>query len=132
MVTIITPDIIAVDQQKEFVNESKYHLNYDKTYDNNSEIITRINGYAKLKWINIKFGFSNLKYGEAEIMRGIYDGVNLFGIKKINGGRKIFFERDIEYIHTSKLLGYDAISMIPGHECQAFTFGYAFGNIDCY
>jgi hypothetical protein len=98
--------------------------------DDYDEIITRINGYAELNWIEIKGSFRGRDYGTAEIIKGDNDGVNLLGIRCINGMKKIFFERDVEYVYASDFWGHEMISMVPGHQFQHATFGWAFGNIE--
>jgi hypothetical protein len=124
IVTFITPEILAVDYHLEFVKDSNNQINKIKPYETNIEIITRINGYAKLQWIKIKkVIFPGLSYGEADIIKGNNDGVNLIGLKSINEFKKIFFHRWAEYIHAPNFIGYAAISMVPGHERQHYTFG---------
>ena len=131
IITIITPEKIAINHHRESVNESKYHQNEIETYDNNWEIITKIEGYARLNWIKIKGTHRSKEYGSAEIIKGIFDGVNILGIKVTNESKKIFYSREVEYIYAPCFIGHEMISMVPGHEGYA-VYGWAFGNIDWY
>ncbi|KYK20585.1 hypothetical protein AYK21_05870 [Thermoplasmatales archaeon SG8-52-2] len=131
IVTIITPEIFADEYKQEIINENKFHFNENETYDNNWEIFTRIEGYARLNWIKIKGTHRSKQFGEAEIIKGEFDGVKIFGIKQTNESKKIFFKRDVEYIYAPCFIGHEMISMAPGHEGYA-VFGRAFGNIDWY
>jgi len=129
--TITIPEIFAVDYQKEIVYENKNHFNENESYDDNWELFTRIEGYARLNWIKIKGTHRSKEYGEAEIIKGEFDGVKILGIKVTNESKRIFYKRDVEYIYAPSFIGHEMISMVPGHEGYA-VFGWAFGNIDWY
>jgi len=131
ILTTITPEIIAFDYNKKIDNESKNHINENETYDDNWEIITKIEGYARLNWIKIIGKHRSKDYGEAEIIKGEFDGVKIVGIKVTNESKKIFYKRNVEYIYAPCFIGLEMISMVPGHEGYS-VYGWAFGNIDWY
>jgi hypothetical protein len=131
IITMTVPEIIAFDDHKKNSNESTNKYYGNETYDGNWELITRMQGYAKINWINIRGEHGNHQYGEAEIIKGNYDGMNILGIRVTKGFKKIFYERWVEYIYAPSFIGHEMLSMVPGHEGYA-VFGYAFGNIDWY
>jgi hypothetical protein len=131
IVTIITPEMIAIDYHREPDNEMNNQPDENETYDNNWEIITRIGGYARLNWIKIEGTHGSKEYGEAEIIKGEFDGLEILGIKVNNESKRIFYKREVEYIYAPCFIGHEIISMVPGHEGYA-VYRWAFGNIDWY
>ena len=141
IVLFIGVSVLTSVSSKDISNSDVKMLEYDtksvenneiETFDNYKEIITRINGYAELKWIKIRGSFHGRYYGEAEIIKGDNDGVNLLGIRLTNGCKKFFYESYRDYIYAPRFIGHSGISMVPGHSWQRFTSGWAFGNIDWY
>ena len=98
--------------------EKKENTDESGASDDYQEIITFIFGYAELNWIKRRGIFR----GEILLYRCPWcSGIDLFGLRRSNGGVEIYQEHDLDSVHVPRFIGLAFMD---------FEWGIAIGNIE--
>lgn len=121
---LFVPEIIAIDNNIEFYNESKNKSYEIGTKDEYEEIITYIEGNAGLYWIKRR----GLLRGEVNIIEWEEMGfIKLSGFRRSDSGIEHYFEV-VDFVHVYRFIGWEDNDWYPlGYP---IVFGIAIGNIE--